>query len=362
MRRNLPKTYFIKNESGAILLISLWILIILSMLAIGLGHQLSLEIKLLHNNLDSVKAFYVAKAGMKRAIAERILVLQSQDTIYADSFNQSWLNNEEIFKGAKFGDGVYTVENQQAPTLYGMSDEQGKININTASEEVLRILFKQFGLIDESASEVIAAIKAWRGDKDSLDMDDYYQAQDPPYHCKKSKFDAIEEILLVKGVTPEIFYGIDTNENGIIDFNEVGLKGYITVYGDGTVNINTAPEIVLKAALGNEIIANYILEARRVGKWFTTVAVDDKNSGKVINISGTPDQNLGSDADRDVLWALLQAKVNDKSINVVSCVFRIKSEAGVAGISRVVEAVIEFENNENGANKDKYKFLYWQQA
>ena len=50
--------------------------------------------------------------------------------------------------------------------------------------------------------------------------DDYYMSLPEPYHCKNAHFDSVDELLLVKGVTPQLLYGYDHNHNGIIDNQE----------------------------------------------------------------------------------------------------------------------------------------------
>jgi general secretion pathway protein K len=56
---------------------------------------------------------------------------------------------------------------------------------------------------------------------------------------KNAKFDTLEELLLVKGVTPDILYG-----NG----ERPGLIRFLTIYGNASsININAAAPEVLKA-------------------------------------------------------------------------------------------------------------------
>lgn len=311
-------------ENGAILIISLWILVILSMLAIGIGHKLSLEIRLLHNHLDSVKAFYIAKAGVLRAISERSKLLQKQEPIYADSFNQPWLNNEDLFKDVQLGDGGYMVQNPAAADIFGMADEQAKININTdnASQEVLKNLLNGIGMEDTQAQALAAAIISRRSD---------------PEH---PGFDAIEELLLVEGMPQEIFDG---------------LKKYITIYGSGIININTSDEIVLRAVLVKEL-ADYVLRIRQDEGWF----VDAEN---YYNENPEQIKNIGTDSLDSPLQESLGPSLSalrvlrtDGKINAVSDTFRINSTGMVNRMKRVVEAVVRFQDD------GKYKFLFWRQS
>lgn len=92
-------------------------------------------------------------------------------------------------------------------------DETGKISLNAEriDEVVLRRIIENLGH-DREAAEVIAdSILDWR-DENGLHRqngaeDDYYQDLNPPYYAKDSRFDAVAELQLVRGVTPEIYHG-----------------------------------------------------------------------------------------------------------------------------------------------------------
>jgi general secretion pathway protein K len=134
-----------------------------------------------------------------------------------------------------------------------IEDESGKIPLNKlingkeynpAIKEILIRLLDQpeFDLDERKAAEIVDAIKDWiDGDEEVTGYgaeSAYYSYLDPSYEAKNSQFDCIEELLMVKGVTKEIFYG--TKE-------KTGLVGYVTADSDGTININTAPKMVLRA-------------------------------------------------------------------------------------------------------------------
>lgn len=230
-----------EKEKGSILIITLWILAILTVLAVGFGYRMGLELKLAGYQLGRLQALYLAKAGVRRAILE----LEKDKNSY-DTLRESWSNNEEAFREIKLGEGKFTVsypfrkdESGKIVTFYGIMDEEGKININKASKETLESLLE---LIDEPLSaDVAASIVDWR-DKDSEPEeggaeDFYYQSLEEPYDCKNADFEIIEELLLVKGVTPQLLSR---------------LQDMITVYGEGKVNINTAGKEVLQA-LGRSV-------------------------------------------------------------------------------------------------------------
>ncbi|MBM9536052.1 type II secretion system minor pseudopilin GspK [Desulfobulbus alkaliphilus] len=96
---------------------------------------------------------------------------------------------------------------------------------------------------EDQAEALLDALMDW------IDQDDderpqgaeegYYRAQTPPYGSRNAPVLFLQELLLVKGMTPKILYGDDEHE---------GIAEYITVAGDdGRINLNTAPLPVILA-------------------------------------------------------------------------------------------------------------------
>lgn len=138
---------------------------------------------------------------------------------------------------------------------FGVTPESGKLNLNTASErqltELITPILGDMGL--QNAPEIIAAILDWRdGDNEARELgaeNDYYNTLTPPYNCKNGRFDTVEELLLVKGITSAILWGEDTNRNGILDPNEDDGDASFPDYdnGDGKLNVGIAPYLTLYA-------------------------------------------------------------------------------------------------------------------
>jgi len=132
----------------------------------------------------------------------------------------------------------------------GLIDEERKININTGTNDVLNEFFELVGEASpQEAADIADSIVDWR-DEDDEPSDNgaessHYEGLDPGYTCKNANFDILEELLLVKGVTQEIYDKV---------------KDYLTVYGDGKVNLNTADVLVLqslgmRSSLAKKVIA-----------------------------------------------------------------------------------------------------------
>jgi DNA uptake protein ComE-like DNA-binding protein len=109
---------------------------------------------------------------------------------------------------------------------FGLVDESGRINLNQ---------LLQFGLEDAETREILMylpemtedvadAILDWVDeDDDPRDYgaeSDYYSSLAPPYVARNARFESVDELLQVAGVTPENLYGEDTNRNGLLDPNE----------------------------------------------------------------------------------------------------------------------------------------------
>ena len=246
------------NRRGSILIITLWILAILSLLAISFAHHTAVGIKLTEYHISSLKNLYICKAGIKRACYELNRDKAEEEYIY-DSLNDSWSNNPEAFKNISVGDGAFTVsyqiedDNKDMTSVYGMIDEERKININklvkngvvdgvrlSQVKELLKILD-----IDTVIADYIVD---WLDSDSSGDgEEDFYQGLSVPYHCKNDLIECLEEMYLIKGITAEIFKK---------------LKPYITIYGDGKININTARKEVFMSLGMDDTLAQQILDYR----------------------------------------------------------------------------------------------------
>ena len=204
---------------------------------------MGLELKLTGFNRDSATALYLAKAGIERAGA----VIKSKTDHTVDSLNEQWScnnDNEEtkpLFKEIKIGDaGSFTVSYpfHDNRIFYGAQDEEGRVNINTASKDVIARLIVFVDQTVENYDEIAANIIDWR-DSDPGNIRQHVDYSEEGYTRKGAAFDSLDEILLVKGVK-------DADQGLLFD----KIKGYITVYttaDSGKININTAPLQVLEA-------------------------------------------------------------------------------------------------------------------
>src|SRR5207245_9322357 len=145
-----------------------------------------------------------------------------------------------------------------------------RISLNKADEVLLRRIFTNLlvpggptASIDRRTQNaidtVVDSILDWR-DHDSLRRahgaeSAYYLKRRVPYRAKNAFFDSPEELLLVRGVTPELYYGSE----GV-----PGLRDVFSVYNRSPkISIDTAPAAVFQALLGLDAAAAADLVAQR---------------------------------------------------------------------------------------------------
>jgi type II secretory pathway component PulK len=231
------------NNRGLILIVALWIVAILALLAVGLGFRIASELHLVKFSRDNLKALMAAEAGVQ--LASKIL---SADINDYDSLNETWATGEiagldrSIFKDFPLKQATFSIEreaeleNAANKVFYGLSDEDSKLNINKATTTQLEAFFTELGITN--GREITNSILDWI-DEDSTTSfdgaeDDYYTSQEPNYHCKNASLVVAEELLLIKGMDREKF---------------LTILPFVTVYGDGKININTASFEVLTSLL-----------------------------------------------------------------------------------------------------------------
>ncbi len=318
------------------MIIALWSVSLLTTLAVILGFEVRQKLVLVKRLDERDSAWLIAEAGVRKAIAE--LALESTEKF--DSLTQKWSNNLDAFKEIQVGDGRFSVsyENGFGETRFGLIDEESKININKADVQVLERLFRLCGFEEFEAQDLAFSIVDWRDADSELSSpsggaeDSYYRLLPTPYEAKDAPFQVIDELLLVKGVNENIFQKI---------------RNYITIYGNGRVNINTATKPVLMSVGFSENIVDRII-AFRNGKDDLPGTADDDSFEAIDDLSAKlSDTNNLSQAE--------QAQVNNiNSLGLVttkSANFTVKSRATL-GRSKFVYEVICVVNRQG-------KILYW---
>ena len=243
-----------------ILISALWTLAFLTVLAVTLLAGVRQRIILFQRLEDRSRAQFAAEAGVKKAVAVLLDDMENSQIKLTAQAKVRRMNNPGEFAGIPVGDlRVEVVHESMDDTssdramLWGFADEQAKINVNTASSDSLqRLIVEVLGWGDAEAKGLADAIADWRDygrhEAQGFFSDDYYKNLEFPYGMKEQPFERPDELLLVKGVDRKIYDA---------------LLPFVTVYGDGRVNVNTASKKVLVALGLDAGVADKVLKVRR---------------------------------------------------------------------------------------------------
>jgi general secretion pathway protein K len=231
------------GKDGVALITTLLVLGLLVASVVEFNRTAITDIEVSNRFGDDEKLLYLAISGVNAGKE-----LLYRDGLYTqnDTLLEEWAKTRDFsdYTGLTAGEGKMELE---------ITDENGKIDVNSLLDDkgqfdqtqkgILERLLRQprFGLSEEEVNTIIFSLKDWM-DKDD-EISGIYGAEDSfyrerGYHCKNGPLDTSEELLLVRGVTEEIFYGNSKRD---------GIRNYLTVHGSYQININTAPIPVLMA-------------------------------------------------------------------------------------------------------------------
>ncbi len=213
-----------RHQHASTLVIVLWVALGLVALGLYFGQSSSLNLRAADHRAAALEADQAIQGAARYAafvvtnldtpgllpqfnVAPRF-PFRAQDVRVGDA--SFW------FIGRDFDRLSSTLGRNLQPT-FGLVDEASKLNLNTATQEMLELLPRM-------TPQLAAAIIDWRDENDEPSPDgaeeETYQRLTPPYRCKNAPFESIEELRLVYGMTLDLLAGEDANRNGILDPNE----------------------------------------------------------------------------------------------------------------------------------------------
>ena len=217
---------------------------------------------------------------------------------------------------------------------FGVVDESTKINLNALPffDKWTPGSARQLLLTLPNMTEEIAdAILDWVDDDDEEREfgaeADFYSGLAPAYAPKNGPLDSLDELLLVRGVTPDLLFSLDTNRNGVLDTDEtigtaassldadqyLGWANYVTLFSkesnlnaEGLKRVNINGEDLdqlfddLKSAFDDEW-TNFILQYRINGP-SSGPSEEDRLEGRVREAAQFP-PDLGGSQEEDFRFA-----------------------------------------------------------
>ena len=309
----------LKDDRGFALILTILVISLIVMLTLQFNVSMRNDLTSSVNFRDGVLLNAIARSGFNCAMG---LLAEDAATSDFDSLNELWAQTEGFseISGSMFTDGRFVV---------GISDLSGRIQINrlvdgsgkvVQAQRDLLVRFlssEEFGMDPDAVENLVDAIKDWMDPDDEVTRfgaeNAYYASLETPYSCGNMPLEFLSELLLIRGMTKELFYG--TKERP-------GIAGYLSVCGDGGININTAPPLVLKALSEG-------LDDERVGEMLS-YRMDENNDLK------NPDWYKGIPGMGDVV-------IDPSLISTSSSCFEIKSTGIKDSMSRTVTGKVSRE-------------------
>jgi general secretion pathway protein K len=319
---------FLRDNRGMALILTILIVSLIVALTLQFNTSMRSNLYAAANLRDGIKLGCIARSGFNGALA--VLYEDASSTTY-DTLREPWAH-ARIFSeqsASLFDEGRFLLE---------IADLSGRIQINqlvdqngnyndTQKSLLMRFLHSpEFDLDPEEVENIVDAIKDWIDPDDETTRfgaeDSYYRALEKPYPCKNGPFEFLEELLLVRGITTELFYGKEERP---------GISLYLSTYGNGKININTAALLVLRA-LSDQI--------------------DQGLAEDMVAYREDEDNDLS-----DFTWykrvpGMGDVSIPDSLLTVSSSYFEITSEGLKGTMSKRIKAVVEREEG-------KPKLLSW---
>jgi DNA uptake protein ComE-like DNA-binding protein len=244
--RRLASTAGDESCRGSILIVVLWVCLGLVSVTLMFGHSMWMAFRSADNDLAGRQADQAIEGAARYAL----FLLSNLEERGQLPLEQTY-HAEQIPVGDAWFWFLARPEEQDRLNrpVFGLMDEAAKLNLNTATQEMLEML-------PGMTAELAASILEWRSeDEEGVDGgagSSTYLLRQPAHLCKNAPFESVEELALVHGTTWEMLYGDDLNRNGIWDPHERsggrferGLVAYLTAHSrepnqrsDGSARIN----------------------------------------------------------------------------------------------------------------------------
>ncbi len=210
------------RERASILVGLLWCLALLSIAVLGVLHTARMDLLVVKHYGDRIQAHYLALAGVERAKA--LLFRDSVSRRQTGKNHTGALYDDySVFRDIPLGRGKIRIFHG-SPATYGVSDEESRFNVNTTPPEVL-------SKINGMSAEIVAAIVDWRSASNPVSAGgagaDFYSSLEPPYLPRNGPLQTVRELLMVRGVTPQLLLG-DSSAQRETDDSSATIRSWKT--------------------------------------------------------------------------------------------------------------------------------------
>ena len=237
------------NSRGSALLAVLWLSLALSAIAFSVANTVHGETERVSTAVDGARTYYLATGALERGI------LYMQWGRQFGGEDSPYYHPGRPVLRMSFPTGEAEVE---------VIPETAKYNLNRSSQEDLLRLMLALGAGEGTAREIVDAIIDWRSGGPGSPYDQYYLSLTPSFRARHASFEEIEELLVLKGMTTDLYYGSYQRDSSGQLIRRGGLNECVSIFGSvDSFDVNTAHPAVLGSLGLTEGQVQAILERRR---------------------------------------------------------------------------------------------------
>jgi len=312
-----------RSERGFALLSVMLVLALLAVVVTEFSMSARLESSMIRSYRDGVLATHLAEGAVQQALRE---ILGPGSVVALDDDGSL-----SFYRAPDAGNlptkKVPRLPRQRVPLgagefSYRISDEEARVNVNTAGPDRIERLLSAVGLDKQTRDTINDSLQDWKDPDDLRRINgaesEEYLKQPVPYRARNGALQDAAELLQIHGVTRDIYRGVPDHP---------GLADFVTVVGRDTVNMNTAPAPVL-----------------------TTLGLSD---AEVAEITSTRVRTP---------YTAVPPRFAGKGLGVGSVTFRIEAEGRIGGEPRArIVAIVQRQAqlNSAGATGVKAAVLSW---
>jgi general secretion pathway protein K len=294
-----------KRDKGFAVIIALVAVTVLTIMAGEFAYSMKVETRLAANTNNDEEFYWIGRGGVERACWW--LALEGNQPF--SSRMQYWAGGPgdgPETNGPLAGMSLQDFQIGEGTVSLTLAEQESKININTADGPLLQQVLSVQGADPNSISVVSDSVLDWIDADDNTRPagaeSDYYLGLNPPYYAKNAPMDSIEELLLVKGVTPEMFKGTPPEDapQHQLGFGHApgqeatyafGLRDVFTPFSSGKINMLTADDKVLQLIPGLDTAAAQAIEnvrdsdppVRNIAQLLSAAGVNPAGAGQIMN-------------------------------------------------------------------------------
>ncbi|HTD65084.1 MAG TPA: type II secretion system protein GspK [Candidatus Limnocylindria bacterium] len=364
------------GNRGIALIMVMMIVIVFAILAGGLAYSMKVETKLARNSSWDTELEWLGRSGIE--FAKYVLSQSSKGGQY-DALNQIWAGGTGETNDAL--EGMSLTDNQLGHGTFSVkiTDADRKFNINLAvvAPDLVNQAMILMGVDAAEGPQIVAAISDWidrddqtrpgGGDTES----DYYMSLKPPYTAKNGFIDDLTELMMIKGISPAMYYGSGSglatanNNAGSQQFVRaanrfnrrggeepsyaVGFQDLFTAISGRFININTASATVLQLFPDLDGASAQAIIQRRAGPDGVEGNEDDmpfKGAGEVGMVPGMAPE-------------IAQYLAKSPYVGVRSSTFEVQVDVQIDSVKRTYYAVLRRAGGGQPNQQLVLLYMYW---